>query len=108
MLFFVSSERPSMSVRRVASFSVVMIILGLLIAAKVELTRSMSSAVNWWWSPKVSGVMLCDTGWRSIIICCGDAMPVKSSMFMPLGRSASGRRVLPNTGLRVSYCSVVK
>ena len=58
MLRFTSSDRPSMPCSLALSFSVVTIILGEGILAKVSFIRSMSLLVKQWWSGNVNGVML--------------------------------------------------
>ena len=58
VFFLTSSLSPSRGMSRVASFSVVMMILPWSIWANVSLMVFASLAENWWWSLKVSGVML--------------------------------------------------
>lgn len=65
MLRFTSSDRPSMPCSLALSFSVVTIILGEGILAKVSFIRSMSLLLKQWWSGNVNGVMLSEYSPRS-------------------------------------------
>ena len=101
VFFLTSSLSPSRGMSRVASFSVVMMILPWSIWANVSLMVCTSLVVNKWWSPNVRGLMWLHRGFRSSIICLGDAMPVRSRILFSSFSVSSGNSAPPNNGRRL-------
>lgn len=113
MFSLTSLFNPSKFKSRALSFSVVIIIFGGSIIAKVSLITAMSLVLKEWWSGNINVFIRDVSAYKPISTsnCRGKAIPVSNNIFLlfiSANKISFSFATSLNTGIRLQYSNVVK